>query len=213
MEPIKISMRGLAEVTCAKSSSKRTKLKQYKFRQSDESVGRSNYYVRALGAIKGHHKGESDVVNSVLRSLLAEASIEKDRRRKAKLLNNHRAIVDYLKVFGDRRLVIRPGRALYYPHKNVLVSARPDMVAEENGSLVLIKLNLGKEDFGGGVPAMILHLLYESARLQNLPIETSRVECLQASSGTRTVGPKRGFPPMESLNTACEELSDLWPSA
>ena len=58
MEPIKISMRGLAEVACAKPSQKQSKLKRFKFPESEESVGRSNYYVWAISAIKHHHRGE-----------------------------------------------------------------------------------------------------------------------------------------------------------
>jgi hypothetical protein len=171
MAPIKISMRGLAEVASAKPSRKHGKLKQYQFPESEESKGRSNYYVKALSAIKRHHRGQSDFVSSVLHSLLIEASSETDPRKRAKFLNNHRAITDYLKAFGSRPLAIKPGKSLYYVYKDLVVSAHPDLVAEENGSLVLIKLNLGKDDFVGGVNSTLLHVLYEAALNQGLPIK------------------------------------------
>ncbi|MGA3134821.1 MAG: hypothetical protein ABSC88_02405 [Terracidiphilus sp.] len=82
MATFKISMRGLAEVASAKPSRKQSKLKQYKFPESEESKGRSNYYVKALSAIKRHHRGQSDFVNSVLHSLMIEAATETDPRKK-----------------------------------------------------------------------------------------------------------------------------------
>lgn len=93
------------------------------------------------------------------------------------------------------------------------MSAHPDLVAEENGSLVLIKLNLGKDDFAGGVNSTLLHVLYEAAIKRGLPIKPTGVECLQTSSGSRTTGPKRGFPDQKVLNRACQELLNLWTAA
>jgi hypothetical protein len=213
MASIKLSMRGFAEISCAKPSQKRSKLKQYKFPDSEDSVGRSNYYVKALSAIKRHHKGQSSNVNSVLQNLMIEAATETDPRKKAKLLNNRRAIIDYLQTFGRRQLTIKPGKSLHYVFKDVLISAHPDLVAEENGSLVLIKLNLGKNDFGGGVCAFLLHVLYKAAHDQGLPIKPSCVECLQTCSGTRVVGPRNGFPSDSVLKSACQEIANIWAAA
>jgi hypothetical protein len=210
-DSIKISMRGFAEVISAKSNRKQMVLKRFRFPDSDDSVGRSNYYVKALSAIKRYHRGEADLVNSVLTKLVSEAALEPDARKRAKLLNNHRAISDYLKNFGARKLQIKKGKRLYFVHDNVLVSAHPDLVAEENGSLILFKLNLSKDDFSGGVGSLILHVMYEAANFQGLSIEPTAVECLQASSGTRIIGPKSGFPDKKGLIRGCQELSSLWP--
>jgi hypothetical protein len=213
MAPVKISMRGLAEVASAKPSQKQSKLKKYQFPDSGESKGRSNYYVQATSAIKRHHRGQSDFVDSVLKELLIAASSEADRRMKAKYLNNHRAITDYLKIFGSRPLIMKSGKRLHYVYKDLVVSAHPDLVAEENGELILIKLNLGKEDFAGGVNSTLLHVLYEAAKKKGLPIKPSGVECLQTSSGSRTTGPEHGFPDQKVLNAACQELLSLWVAA
>ena len=212
-QPHKISMRGLAEVVSAKPSSKQSRLKRFKFPDSEESVGRSNYYVKALSAIRRHHKGDASFVDSLLSELLAQAAVEKDALKRAKLINNYQAITNYLKNFGARKLVIKPGTHLYYLHKDLLVSAHPDLVAEEDGRLILIKLHLGREQLPGGVSGIMLHVLYEAAIERGLPIESTSVECLQSSSGLRTTGPKGGFPGKAVLNNACQELSSLWPAA
>ena len=44
-------------------------LKRFKFPESEESVGRSNYYVVALSAIKRHHRGDVAYVTKLLRQL------------------------------------------------------------------------------------------------------------------------------------------------
>jgi hypothetical protein len=213
MEPITISMRGLAEVACAKPSQKQSKLKRFKFPESEESVGRSNYYVWAISAIKHHHRGDSEFVDDMLHRLSEEAASESDPRKKAKFLNNYRAISDYLKYFGDRSLEIRPGARLYFNYRNLIVNAHPDLVAEEKGRLLLIKLNCCKDDFAGGVTSTLLHVLYESAKLKGLEIGPTSVECLQTSSGSRITGPKSGFPNTSALNSACKELLEVWAAA
>jgi hypothetical protein len=210
MEPITISMRGLAEVACAKPSQKQSKLKRFKFPQSEESVGRSNYYVWAISAIKRHHRGDAEFVDEMLHRLHEEAAMESNSRKRAKLLGNHRAITDYLTYFGARPLEIRPGTHLYFNFRNLIVNAHPDLVAEEKGRLLLIKLNCCKEDFAGGVTATLLHVLYESAKQKGLAIDSTSVECLQTSSGSRITGPKSGFPSKSALNFACSELLELW---
>jgi hypothetical protein len=210
---MKISMRGFAEVAAAEPKSKPSKLSKYKFPESDESVARSNYYIKALSAIKRHHRGEHAHVQKVLKDLLAEAAVETDSRKRAKLLGNHRAIIDYLKTFGNRALIIKPGKQLHFVYEDLVISARPDLVAEENGETTLIKLNLGKKTFGGGVPALLLHLLYEAAKVHDANLKPNRVECIQLADGSKISGPKNGFPPKKVLENACKEIVKIWSAA
>ncbi len=99
---------------------------------------------------------------------------------------------------------------MYYIFENLIISAQPDIVGEaEDGELVLIKLNLSKKDLAGGVCATLLHILYESARAKGIPVKSSGVECLQTSSGYRTVGPKRGFPAKQNLDAECKAILAL----
>jgi hypothetical protein len=210
MAAAKLSMRGFAEVACAAPARKKATLEKYKSPTSGASVGRSNYYIRALSLIKQHHKGASTHVTSSIRKLLSEAKAEPDPRKRTKLLSNQRAVVDYLKHFGARDLTIKPGKQLYYAFENLVVSAQPDLVAEEDGNLLLIKLNLGKKDFSGGLPAMLLHLLYEAAQMKGLPVKPTGVECLQTSSGSKIAGPKKGFSDKQALNAQCQAILALW---
>lgn len=212
-QKMQLSMRGFAEVTAASPAKKVSKLKRFKSPESDESVGQSNYYVKALSAIRHHHKGDGPYVSTMLQNLAADAAAETDSRKRAKLVHNHRVITQYLATFGQRQLFIQPGKSLYYVHNGLVVSARPDLVVVENGEMKLLKLNMGKADFAGGVPAMLLHVLYEAAHSQGLPVSTSGVECLQVASGTRIVGPSSGFAPKQVLNNACDEVLALWPAA
>ena len=109
-----------------------------------------------------------------------------------------------------KNLTIKPGKQLYYTFENLVVSAQPDLVVEEDGNLILIKLNLSKKDFSGGVPAMLLHLLYEAAQMKGLPVKPTGVECLQTSSGSKTAGPKTGFSDKQALNAQCQVILALW---
>jgi hypothetical protein len=206
MKTVKISMRGFAEVASAPPNRKKAVFERYRSPKSGESVGRSNYYVKALSLIKRHHRGDVADVKSAIRSLHADALAEADPRKKTKLLSNHRAIIDYLERFGHRNLEIKQGRRMYFVFEDLIVSAQPDIVAEENGNLILIKLNLGKKDLPGGVAATLLHVLYEAAKAKGLPVRSDGVECLQTSSGSKTVGPKTNFPNKDALKAKCREL-------
>jgi hypothetical protein len=86
-------------------------------------------------------------------------------------------------------------------------------VAEENGKLILIKLNMTKRDLPGGVNPVMLHLLYEAATKAHLPIGPEQVETLQVASGSRVVGPKGGFADEKILHAACDELLAVWDAA
>lgn len=210
MTSVQISMRGFAEVSSAAFDRKRTTLKKFKFPKAEDSVGRSNYYIKALSAIKRHHKGQTAQVRSTLRRLAEESAIEPDTRKRAKLLNNRRAITEYLDKFGDRTLEIKKGKRLYYTHNDVVVSAHPDLIAEENGRLILIKLNLCKSPFSGGVISVLLHVLFEAAKRSGLDLNPVQVECLQICDGSLISGPRNGFPSSNALDAACSELQAIW---
>lgn len=209
----KISMRGFAEVAAADPKRKVTVFKKFKQRDSAESVGMSNYYVKALSGIRHHHRGEAAEVSTLLQWLLSESLVERRPLAKAKLLNNHRALTDYLRNFGDRVLTIKPGKQLYFLHDPLLISAKPDLVAEEDGKLCLIKLNLTKKDFPGGVNPVMLHLLHEAAISAKVEIAPNQVETLQVASGSRVCGPTGGFPNAKVLHDACDDLIALWNAA
>lgn len=208
MELVKLSMRGFAEVSSAAPNRKQSTLKRFRSPNSGESVGRSNYYVKALSLIKRHHKGES--VATDLAKLLDAANADPIPRSRTKLLSNYRAATDYLAHFGNRKLKIRTGKQLYYIFENLVISAQPDIVAEsDDGELLLIKINLSRKDFAGGVSGTVLHVLYESAKAKGLPVQSWGVECLQTTSGSRTVGPKTGFPDKQALNAECKAILAL----
>jgi len=208
----RISLRGFAEVCAAAQAKKTSTLKRYKFSQSDESKGRSNYYVKALSAIKLHHRGNSNAVQAAVKKLRQESLSEPDSRRRAKAGNNLRAIQEYLLHFGHRKIDIKPAKRLYFVRQDLIVSSQPDLVGEENGRLILIKLNLGKKPFAGGVNLMLLHMLYEAAKAKGLDIEPRSVESLQVCDGSWIRGPKDGFGSIGSLNRGCDEILSLWPS-
>ncbi len=205
---IPISMRGFAEVCAAPDNRKVAKLKSYKFKKSGESKGRSNYYVKALSAIRHHHHGDHDKFEQIVRELTAASETESDKKKRTKAASNLRALTDYMRHFGSRKLSIKPGKRLYYSCRQLLVSAQPDFFAEEAGRPLLIKLNLTTKDFSGGVTGLMLHVLHQAASVKGL---AASVECLQVATGTRTSQPKSGFGPVSILERRVDELLALWP--
>jgi hypothetical protein len=207
-----ISMRGFAEVSSAAPEKKAAKLREYKFKKSGESKGRSNYYVKALSAIRHHHHGNTANLNQIMQDL-AQASVgAQTGRARGKAVNNLLAISAYLQKHGKRKLTILKGKRLYFLHQNLVISAQPDLIVEENGHMRLIKFNFGKGDHSGAVVAVMLHILYEAATNSGLKIGSDQVECIQVISESRIVGPKGGFGPAMTLKGMADEIISLWPS-
>lgn len=212
---IPISMRGFAEVSVAVPAAKLKILKKYKNSKSGESRGRSNYYVVALSTIKKYHRanGDKNIIVSKISELTKSADLELENRKRAKFRANARALEEYLIHFGDRLLSIKPGKRLYYYYKDLAISAQPDLVAEEEGKLVLIKLNASGKMHDGGMVALLLHALHEAAMLNSLPVAPRSVEYLDLPSGKRLRGPVGGFGSKEILNNNCQALLELWDQA
>jgi hypothetical protein len=211
---IPISMRGFAEVSSAPPAAKQKVLKKYKNSKSGESKGRSNYYVAAISTIKRYHRSDDkQIILSKIAELETLADSEANTRARSKLRSNARALKSYLQYFGNRSLTIRPGKRLYYYHRDLAISAQPDIVAEEAGKLVLIKLNASGKSHDGGMVALLLHALHEAAILQHLPVSARGVEYLDLPSGQRICGPVDGFGSTAVLQNNCEALISLWNEA
>ena len=65
----------------------------------------------------------------------------------------------FLSHFEGRKLKIRKGQRLYFNRKDLVVSAQPDLVAEEDGKLVLIKINASAKAHDGGMVPLLLACL------------------------------------------------------
>lgn len=206
---IPISMRGFAEFCAAPADRKAAKLRPFKFKKSGESKGRSNYYVKALSAIRHHHHGDQDKFEEIVTELTTAKDSDPDKKKRTKAASNLRALADYMRHLGGRKLVIKPGTRLYYSCKELLVSAQPDFFAEEGGRPLLIKLNLTTKDFSGGVVGLMLHVLHQAASSKGLG---AKVECLQVASGSRVAQPSSGFGPVSFLERRVDEILALWPS-
>lgn len=212
---IKISMRGAAEITLAAPARKSAALRKYKQNDSGEARGRSNYYILALTFIKQlHNEGNPP---GLLASFLGDmqnriAEKPKDTRWKAKVLNNMRAAEQYIEHFGQRKFAIRPGKKLAYTHGGVLISARPDLVIEENGKILLIKLNLSKKSHSDLMADIQLHLMYAAANAVGLEITSRQVAYIQPVQGSELRGPSKGFPAVTRLSLICKDLEDIWNS-
>lgn len=210
---IKISMRGAAEVAAAAPSRKVATLKKYKQTDSGETKGRSNYYISALSFVTSYHKqGNHPSALTAYLAAMQKKLAEKpnDPRWRAKVLNNMRAAEQYIQHFGQRKFTVCEGKKLAYTHNGVVVSARPDLVIEENGERLLIKLNLGRIEHSSQMAAIQLHFMFTAANAAGLEIGPQQVVYIQPVEGFEHRGPASGFPPDKRLASICSEIEGLW---
>src|SRR5437868_5423625 len=100
----KLSAKGFADFLVGSPSQKRKILRNYKFADQGEGKGRSNYYVRAVAAIRAYHRADNDpdklqeAISKIEQQLPAAGQL-----KKANLSHNIRAINAYQQHFGKRK--------------------------------------------------------------------------------------------------------------
>jgi hypothetical protein len=180
MSAIRLSASGVAEFFSATPAHRRRILKPYKFKKSGESKGRAHYYKHALHAIKAYFKAGGDA--GIIADAIHVAELKKKGPLKkgelASLNHNIRALKAFLEHHGHRKFHVIVGRQLETKVGTVEVTCMPDLWAEEDGKLTLIKFYFSqKPPLSLQVP-VLLHLLREGAIAAGLE---PAVVCLDVS--------------------------------
>lgn len=175
---IKLAATGVAKFASASPAKKRSLLRPYKKKKSGEAKGRSNYYQRAISAIKSFHKAGNDdgIIADAIAALTLKMKSASSLER-LKCVHNVRVLQAYRTHFGNRKFEPIAGKRLFCKVGNLTITAQPELTVEENGKPLFIKLYFSQKKPGTLEIPMLLHLIRNSAVNVGLKIKPENVFC------------------------------------
>ena len=208
---IRVSMSCLAEFVTSYGRSPESRLRPFKFNKRGEGFARSSYYQYALRTIRAYHSGGNNP--SILDRDLLEMRTRADKAIESweciKFERNASAVVAYRRIYGNRKFKILPNRRLQYRIGGIVVTAQPDLWAEEQKTQVLLKIGMAKHNIS--YVDMLLSLLRKAAVSSGHKIRARNIVYLNVSNGKELVcsGGLTRF--NRTFAAAAKEIANVWP--
>ena len=209
---MKLSAKSFADFATASPTRKRTILKNAKYPKKKENQVIILYYNEALRVIRLYHKKGNDhaVVKYALRRLRQERDASEKPQKKARLRQNIRAIESYFNLFGQRKFEVQPGRRLKLTVGKVTISATPDLVVKESGTLHLIKLGVVKQQLHPDLVPTMLQVILDAAIKADISIESANVMYLDLTNENVIRAAKDGKSVGRAIQNACDDVAVMW---
>ncbi|MBZ5515837.1 MAG: hypothetical protein LAN62_13530 [Acidobacteriia bacterium] len=209
---IKLSAKGLAEFMTQSPAAQTRTLRNFKLKAAEGAI-RVKYYAEARGAVRQYHLKNNDrgVLETAIHHLETKAG-QASGRGIGRLANNIRAIRSYYRNFGDTRFRILPTPRIHITQGDVTISAIPDLCAQEGRSPKLIKLELGTRIPDERAVDIVLHVMFQAARMSGHAVRRQDVIILDVEHGTRYTGANVGVGIERDIEAACHAIEDMWPA-
>ena len=202
----------MAEFVTSPGRSVKSLLHPYKFNKRGEGLVRSSYYQLAIAVIRAYHSNGNDlgIFQKSIHELQAQAESTTKRWERTKLLNNIKAIEAYRRIYGSRQFTICSNHRLEYRIGDIVITARPDLWVEENGTQVLLKIGIAKKR-----PAyvdILLTILRKAAISSRHRIRSKNIVYLDVSNGKELIcrGGLRRF--NKVFAEKAREIVAAWPT-
>jgi hypothetical protein len=188
-EEIRVPVSCMAEFVTSPGRSTKSLLRPYKFNKRGEGFVRSSYYQHALAVIRAYHSKGNDlgVFEKNIHELQARADSTTKPWERPKLANNIRAIEAYRQIYANRHFTICPNHRIEYRIGEIVVTARPDLWVQENGTQVLLKIGIAKKR-----PAyvdILLTIMRKAAISSGHRIRSKNIVYLDVSNGKELICP------------------------
>ena len=209
---IRVSISWLAEFVTSYSCSPESRLRPFKFHKRGEGFARSSYYQYALRTIRAYHSEGNDptVLERDLLEMRTRADKATESWERAKFERNISAVDAYRRIYGKRKFTILPNRRLGYRIGGIVVTAQPDLWAEEHGTQVLLKIGMARRKIS--YVDMLLALLRKAAVGSGHKIRARNIVYLNVSSGKEMIcsGGLTRF--NTTFAAAAREIAGVWPT-
>jgi hypothetical protein len=209
---IRVSITCLADFITSYGKSPEARLRPFKFSKLGEGFARSSYYQHALRTIRGYHSANNDSAMfdrdvAEMRTLADKAT---ENRERIKFERNVSAIEAYRRLYGNRKFRILTNRRLEYRIGGIVITAQPDLWAEEQGTQVLIKIGMAKHNIS--YVDMLLSLLRKAAVSSGHKIRAKNIVYLNVSNGKEMIcsGGLTRF--NRTFSSAAKQIATVWPS-
>jgi hypothetical protein len=194
------------------SGSPESKLRPFKFPQKGEGHIRSSYYPTAIAVLSKYHKSENDpnVFTNALLELRKKITQTNDKGLRTKYGHNATAIESYRETYKDRIFKVLPKRTIAYQRGPLLITVQPDLWAEENGILVLVKIGITRKH--NSYVDILLTIIRKAAISHKYRVRAKNVVYLDIMTGKEMIckTPLTRF--NRTFNDAAREIARVWPN-
>ena len=210
MKTIPISAKGFAEFVLAGPSKKATIVRNILKPKSKDAQVVVLYYARAIRIIRLYHtKGnDREYLKHEIHGLEKRLEAATTPQARASLTNNLRAIRSYMDIYGRRKRKIVPRPRIYYKHRNVRLSASPDLAVEEDGRLKLVKLGITKEGDNPELVRIMLRVMYQAANAE-YEVQPHDVVYFDVTNAVRRRGSTEDSDLATTIENGCETLAGM----
>jgi len=184
---VRVSMSCLAEFVSSYGRSAESRLRPYKFNKRGEGFARSSYYQYALRTIRAYHSEGNDpaVFERDMLEMRTRADKATENWERTKFERNISAVEAYRRIYGNRKFNILPNRRLEYRIGGIVITAQPDLWAEEQGTQVLLKIGMARHKIS--YVDMLLSLLRKAAVSGGFKIRARNIVYLNVSTGREMI--------------------------
>jgi hypothetical protein len=209
---MKITAKSFADFATATPTRKRTILKNAKHPKKKENQIIILYYNEALRVIKLYHKKGNDqaVIKYALRRLRQEREASDKPQKKARLNQNIRAIESYFQLFGQRKFEVLPSPRLKLTVGKVTISATPDLMVKESGTLHLIKVGVVKQKLHPDLVPIMLDVILDAAIKAEISIDPANVMYLDLTNENIIRAAKNSTSIRRTVQNACDDVESMW---
>src|SRR4029077_917754 len=206
---VKLSMKSLAQFMTSGESRRRTILRNSKYPRGAQFI--IIQYRDAINAIRDFHESGNDP-STLVKSIdkLRKKSIGATRQTEARINNNIRAIERYLEHFARENRAVLPVPKMKYVHAGVTISVFPDLMIDEDGQRMLIKLDFTQAGATDEQIEIMLQLMYEASVAENLGITPKNVIYINARSEQPNRCSKIKKNIKREIDAACENIAAMW---
>lgn len=155
---------GCPEFVSSTPAQRRRILRPYKNRQGGEAKGRGHYYRAALNSIRYFFNGGKDpgiIADAIHAAELRKKGVLK-RGELAQINHNIRVLKAFLRHYAHRDFHLVTGQHIECAIGTVEVTCTPDLWAEENARLVLVKFFFPERKPKTMQIPILLHLIREA---------------------------------------------------
>lgn len=211
-EPFKLSVSCLADFLSSGGRATESLLRPYKFNKRGEGFARSSYYRSCITAVRSYHASGNDlkVFQIALLELRKRADTSQEAWERIKCEKNIDAIEAYQRVYQDRKFRIIPNHRLAYSVGKLVVTAQPDLWAEENGTQVLLKIGIAKKK--PSYIDVLLTVIRKAAINSGYRVRARNVVYLNVTTGREMVCKSSLKHFNRTFRAIAREIARVWPN-
>lgn len=187
-------------------------LKQSKYPAKKENQIPYKYYRPAIAAIIRYHKKNNDpaVFDDAIAKLQEKIDSAEQYSKTIAPRHNLRAIENYRLQFKNRQFKPESISPMHFLHADVLVGAKPEMVAIEKGERKLVRFDMKIPKPDQVEVDALLDIMYLSAVAGGVHVQAEDVLLLRLEDGSCFNGRKVTSSRRSQLKDACKEIKDRW---